>query len=70
LQETQEQRFPVVPLSHQTSATVSAPVSRQTAEVESPPFAPPRPLEYGFALPIGEENGNSFRIESRSLPAN
>jgi hypothetical protein len=73
LQETQQQRFPVVPLSHQTSATVSNDVSHQTAAVEPPPFAPPpAPLKLDEAAstrPLWKSMDNTFRVESRTLPA-
>ncbi|MCA9068265.1 MAG: hypothetical protein KDA84_05045, partial [Planctomycetaceae bacterium] len=42
LEETHRQRFPVMPAHHQTSATVSrTAITRQTAEFQPPPFAPP-----------------------------
>jgi hypothetical protein len=74
LQETEQQRFPVVPLGHQTSATVATPQSRQTAQVDSVPLTPP-PAPF----PLGENpapltmiygNENTFRVESRTVPAN
>ncbi len=72
LQETQEQRFPVIPLGHQTSATASAPLFRQTAEIEPPPFAsPPVPLPLdadAFARPLWKPKDNTFRVESRTIP--
>lgn len=73
LQETQQQRFPVVPLNHQTSATASEPMSHQTAEAKPPILAPPPapgPLpQDGAALPLTEAVESPFHIESGAVPS-
>ncbi len=51
LEEKQRERFPVVPLGHQTSATVSKPSAIKTAELETPPFAPPPVIVAPILLP-------------------
>jgi hypothetical protein len=74
LQETQQQRFPVVPIGHQTSATVSEPSTRQTAEREPAATLPTPPLPLPMVettppLPLDQRSENTFRVESRTLPS-
>ncbi len=62
LEQTQRQRFPVVPVWHQTSATASTAVSGQTAELPPPiDVPPPATFQQPDEIP--------FQKEPRRLPA-